>query len=338
VGALRRPDDVEQPAGAELADAVADGGEVGRGVAIAAVLLADDERQRVPLAPLEAGREDAQRAVALAGEPLRGELAGDPGEHRVVEALAGDVGRRERDAEARVDGGEIPRRLVDEPAPERERPLVAALEEDNATARAVRERRIRVELRARLLVEAAEVTDRLRRARLGVPEVDEVLDQHAERRPPVADVVLADDPVAERGQDARERVAEDRAAEVADVHLLRDVRRRVVDDHGLRLARRLEAEAVPLREARELRREAVVAEREVEEAWSRDGDLRAEVVEADALDDRSRHLARRPAELLRERHRDVRLVVRVRGSPQRGIGGGVLGPERFGERGLESAR
>ena len=36
--------------------------------------------------------------------------------------------------------------------------------------------------------------------------------------------------MTEKAEDPAERIADDRAAEVADVHLLGDVRRRVVDD------------------------------------------------------------------------------------------------------------
>ena len=50
------------------------------------------------------------------------------------------------------------------------------------------------------------------------------VDEHAELRAPVAEVVVGDDRVAEEPQEAGERVADDRAAEVADVQRLRHVR------------------------------------------------------------------------------------------------------------------
>ncbi len=61
------------------------------------------------------------------------------------------------------------------------------------------------------------------------PEIDELLDQHPERCAPVTDVVLADHPVADELEQAHQAVADDRAAQVADVHLLGHVRRRIVD-------------------------------------------------------------------------------------------------------------
>ena len=57
-----------------------------------------------------------------------------------------------------------------------------------------------------------------------------MLDEDPERPSPVADVVLAHHLVAEERQHADQRVADDRAAHVADVQLLGHVRRRVVDE------------------------------------------------------------------------------------------------------------
>ena len=60
-------------------------------------------------------------------------------------------------------------------------------------------------------------------------------------------MVLADDPVALELEHAGDGVADDGAAEVADVHLLGDVRAGVVDDDGLGLLGRVDAEAVAAR-------------------------------------------------------------------------------------------
>ena len=68
-------------------------------------------------------------------------------------------------------------------------------------------------------------------------------DQHAELRAPVADVVLADDLVALELDHAAERVADDGAAQVSDVHLLGDVRARVVHDGALGVRGRFDAKA-----------------------------------------------------------------------------------------------
>ncbi len=64
--------------------------------------------------------------------------------------------------------------------------------------------------------------------------VDEVLDQHPERRAPVAEVVAPDHLVAEELPQAHDRVPDDRRAQVPDVHLLGHVRADVVDHDPLR--------------------------------------------------------------------------------------------------------
>ena len=64
--------------------------------------------------------------------------------------------------------------------------------------------------------------------------VTQVRDQHAELRAPVAYVVEAQHGVAAQVEDAAEAIADDRRAEMTDMHLLCDVRRRVCDGarHG----------------------------------------------------------------------------------------------------------
>ena len=58
-------------------------------------------------------------------------------------------------------------------------------------------------------------------------------DKHTELCAPVADVVSADNVMAEELQRAHGGIADDGGAQVADMHLFRDVRRGVVDNHGL---------------------------------------------------------------------------------------------------------
>ena len=76
-----------------------------------------------------------------------------------------------------------------------------------------------VEPLAGLCVEALEI-----RQPVGVfPDVVEVGDQASELGTPVADVVLPDDRVAERIENPCDGVADDRAAQVVDLHLLGEV-------------------------------------------------------------------------------------------------------------------
>ena len=76
---LRRADDVEQPRTAERLRAVTQRREIRGAVAVAAVLLAHDERQRLAVAIREPRRKGAQRAVVDAREPFLLELGGDFG-------------------------------------------------------------------------------------------------------------------------------------------------------------------------------------------------------------------------------------------------------------------
>ena len=58
------------------------------------------------------------------------------------------------------------------------------------------------------------------------------VNNHSELGAPVADVVVRDDLETQEPRNAGERVADDRRANVADVHRLGDVRRREIDHHG----------------------------------------------------------------------------------------------------------
>ena len=124
-------------------------------------------------------------------------------------------------------------------------------------------------------------------------DVEQVLDEHAERAAPVADVVLADHGVAEELEHPHERVADDRRAQVPDVHLLGDVGRRVVDDDRARRGggRRRRGARRPAT-AVELVGEERVVEREVDEARAGDLDRAAHLLQHARVDDPLRDLAR----------------------------------------------
>ena len=62
--------------------------------------------------------------------------------------------------------------------------------------------------------------------------------------PPVADMVLANDAVALELDDAADGVADDRAAQMPDVHLLGDVVLGIVDNSGQRRRRLFPRRAV----------------------------------------------------------------------------------------------
>ena len=64
--------------------------------------------------------------------------------------------------------------------------------------------------------------------------LNQISDQHAKLRTPVADVVLTDDSVAHKFQHARNAVADDAGTQMADVHFFGQIRRRIVDNDGFR--------------------------------------------------------------------------------------------------------
>ena len=64
--------------------------------------------------------------------------------------------------------------------------------------------------------------------------LNQISNQHAELRTPVADVVLTDDGVAHKFQHARNAVADDAGTQMADVHLFCQIGRGIVDNDGLR--------------------------------------------------------------------------------------------------------
>jgi hypothetical protein len=82
---------VEQLVGVQVGHAVAQGREIGRGVAEALVALLHDQRQRLVVAVRETGREDAEGPAALDQQAQPVEVVDDVVEHVVVERFAHDV-------------------------------------------------------------------------------------------------------------------------------------------------------------------------------------------------------------------------------------------------------
>ena len=201
--------------------------------------------------------------------PLALELLDDDRQQRVVEALPHGVVGGQEHAEQVVDLARVAHRLGDEDPPQPQRLGVAALQEHDPLPAPLREPGVGVELPARRGVELVEVPHAERLGVLRPADVDQVLDQHAEGRPPVADVVLPPHVVAQEPEHAGQRVADQRAAQVADVHLLGHVRGRVVDHDRLGVRRCGHAEPGVGGERRHLRRDELVGQRQVDEARAR---------------------------------------------------------------------
>ena len=214
----------------------------------------------------------------------------------------------ETHVEARVDFVEFGAGKIDAPLPDGEVFRVAGLELGEFGAATVGHRRVTddfdrlvadsaalsaaarvcwVDARSSLSAAASWLPDRCaptppagrRRARF-IEEMFPAVDDFAELRAPVAEVVVGDDRHPREPRHAREAVADDRRTQVADVHRLGDVRAAEVDDDRVRFFRRGQAQA---RGVGVERAEGVGEERgfqaEIDEPRARDFRRRAEVAQ-----------------------------------------------------------
>ncbi len=169
--------------------------------------------------------------------------------------------------------------------------------------------------------------------------LDDVPDEHAELGAPVADVVLADHAVAFELQQPAEAVADDRAAEMADVHLFGDVRTGEIDDDGLGRGGRSNAEAlaVLVRDAEQFRGHVLRLQSQVDEPRSGHFRRLAQVAHIEQGDHGFRELAGVGLELLGQGHHAVGLVIakpRIGRRPDDSGAARLAG--RFGHRGGDS--
>mmetsp|Transcript_62925 Transcript_62925/g.103843 ORF Transcript_62925/g.103843 Transcript_62925/m.103843 type:complete len:425 (-) Transcript_62925:431-1705(-) len=259
------------------------------------------------------------------------------GHERVVEGLS-LLGQR--DLQPFVDLLELNTRHLAQSGPSRQVVLVSTLQRHHLLVGAGLELLVRVEPLLRLLVEADQVRDR-RGRRLEVGEgVLQVRDQHPELRPPVPDVVHADNLVAAELERAAEALPNDRGPQVPNVHLLRDVWGREVDkDSLLSLPRRLKS---VLEHAVQLLLDVVLVDLDVDEA------LRGHVCSLDhsaarqILDDALPNLLWAPGgvrdtrvlEHLRQCHCVVALILALLDVTARGDGRFYRHP-KGGKRGLD---
>ena len=206
--------------------------------------------------------------------------------------------RRQADAEGVVDCLAVGHGDVDVALPASQRIGVAVLQVHHGLPGAVGEVGVDLEALAGLGVEALQVGEAI-----GVfAEIVEMRDQTSKLRSPVADVVLADDRVAERFENTRHGIADDGAAQVVYLHLLGEIRVRIVDDHAL--TRRCLNEGFGQCPAQQ-----GVVDRQADETRARDCTGAGDAFEVRRLDQRRCKVARFAAQALGRRHRAVGLVV-----------------------------
>jgi hypothetical protein len=161
------------------------------------------------------------------------------------------------------------------------------------------------------LVAADQLCDGIAREGLlienGLPPVE----NHAELGAPVPDVIVGDDLVPHKCGDACETVADDRAADVADVHRFGNVRRAEIDNNRLRIPDARDIEALVGADGVQFACQRVIADGEVQEARAVHADLLAQTGYVERCLDLLGQRARIGLEQFCQRHRRARLVVAV---------------------------
>ena len=331
---LRRADDVPDLVRMPALDPVLDGGEVRGGVEEPAVAFADEAglvRQGGVVA-----EEDADCALADLGDALVKQAPDQRCEAVVVSALAQVL--VEVDVEQGVHALEFLPRERDAPPPDFHVIRVALLELDQFLAALAEDLGIGLGEGVGFLIQADQLLDRGAVERLGVAPMFPAVNDLAKLRAPVAEMVIGDDAVAQEAGDTGEGIAEDGAADVADVHRLCHVGAREVGDDGLGLRGRRDAEHRVGGDGAEALFEVGGDDAEVDEPGA--GDLRrlAQAGDVEAGDDLLGELAGIRALLFCQQHGDVGLVIaesRVGGDGDDGSYG--RDGSQSGERGAQPA-
>ena len=200
---LRRAHDVEEQRCLDSLDPVENTCQIAGAVIEPATTLLDDQRQRGTVAIRVTGREHDIGPVADLQQAGRAQPLDDLGQQVVVHALAGQIVVGQQHVEFAVQPIEVGHAQIDEQLPQPKRLGITTLQQHDAIAGSGLERLTGVELCPSLLVETVEITDAEPGSCLGLTDVEQMLDEHSERRAPVADVVLADHGVADELEQAR---------------------------------------------------------------------------------------------------------------------------------------
>ena len=232
-------DEVQYSIGTQLLVTVFGAGDVGGGVEITAVLLADDDTHGVTVLVLVLVQIDDDGAFIFYRQPFLLQIGDDGGQHGVVHALAHHVGRGQRHVESVVNLLVMQQGNVDQLLPHGQTIGVATLQLHHVAPGTLGKVRIRVILLLGLAIELFQIRQAGRQhVRIFLFQLFQVGDQHAELGTPVADVVGPNHLVAEKFQGTHHGIADDGGAQVTYVHFLGHVGGRVIHHHGLRLFHR----------------------------------------------------------------------------------------------------
>ncbi len=299
--------------GAKTLHPVLQCGKVSGGIAEATILLAHDQWQRQTITSEESRRVDADRTPIALRDSEALQLGDNWLELRVVAALGGRVLLAKCDVQPRVQRLDISRGCIDQVAPQLQCGRIALLQKHDAASRALCKGGITVELEPRCPVEPRQGVHIA--AVRGDAFIEHLLDEHPKRRAPVADMVLADDVVTQILQRSRQAIADDRAAQVPDMHFLRQIRRGVVHDHGLRALGSFDPQAYVLMHAAKPRGQIFRAASQVDETRPRHHGALENLAQRQSGHDGCGNLPWIALDLACEPQRNVDLVVRMLRAP-----------------------
>ena len=358
-------DDVEDQVGIDGLAAVQDRGEVGRAVHGRAFRRDDQQRRRAGclddraisqlLLPCLAGAGDVDHpgTVILDQQALRFQMGDHLGHHRIGVTLAVPQ------VEGHAEGAELAFQRGaadgDEMRPEGAVARTAALQLRRGLACAVAENRVFLGRCRSGGIEALEVLQRHRalgregavalgQEFVGLALVADGDDQQTHLEAPVAEMGVAPDGVAPEAEDALQALADDRAAQVADMHRLGHVRSGEVDHH---LAGGVDHRGTGVGVVRGdfggAGRQGAVGQLQIDEAGARDLDRRQARIVRQPFSDTGRQFAWIGLQRLGSGQRPVGLEVRQvgtvggRDAGQRGVHafGGEGGPDRFAQNSPE---
>ena len=302
---LRRAGHIPDGIGLPTLFAILDGGQIRCRVEKSTVAFADQTGfvgQRRDVAEKHTNRTLADFRHSIGQKCLH-----QGGQCGIVETLAETF--VETDAQPTVDFLELGPREIDELLPDGAVLRVTLLKFDQFLARGPVHRGIGLLDRVDFAVEPRHFRHGITLQRGTIEEVLPAVKNLAELRAPIAEMIVGHDLVSEKSGDAGERVAENGAADVADVHRLGDVRRTEIDDDFQPLFGLGRAAARIGRENPQLPRDPTGLEAEVEEARSRNLRLGAYVAAFELFRDLRGKLARISFRLLGQNHGGIGLVI-----------------------------
>ncbi len=135
------------------------------------------------------------------------------------------------------------------------------------------------------------------------------INHHPELRAPVADVIVANDFVPKKFRDPSERVAQNDAADMADMHRLGDIRRPEVDHDAVSRFGRRHAQPVVTQELPRPRRHGRRLETEINKAGAGNGGSFRPFLDIEVVDDLLRQRARIFTPLLGQHESGIRLII-----------------------------